>query len=210
MRRALVVLISALFVGLVSAPGSALVPATTVDDVVSSLRSDPVYNDPEAENALTDAQAADLRDQIASSGSSVFIAVLPAAARGSSSTENLVRYLQDNVGEPGTYAAVVGSQFRSTSQSAATGAFESQQGNGVFAVLSQFVTNVETIDSGGTVEQCASVGVGQRARATARPRHAGRRRRWSGPRGQAAAEEGGRGSVGCCEVHRGRGRHRLR
>ena len=160
MRRALVVLISTLLVGLVTVPGAALVPATTVDDVVSSLRTDPVYNDPEAENALTDAQAADLREQIASSGSSVFIAILPAAARGSSSTENLVRYLQDNVGEPGTYAAVVGNQFRSTSQAAATSAFETQQGNGVFAVLSQFVSNVETIDSGGTVSDSPSSGSG--------------------------------------------------
>ncbi len=63
----------------------------------------------------------------------------------------MVTYLQQNVGEPGTYAAIVGNQFRSTSQAAATSAFQQQQSNGVYAVLSQFVTNVESIDNGGTV-----------------------------------------------------------
>jgi hypothetical protein len=152
MRRVLIALLPLLLVGWVAGPAT----ATTVDDVVSALRSDPVYNDPEAENALTDSQAADLSDQIRSSGSSVFIAVLPEAAKGSQSTEDVVTYLQQNVGEPGTYAAVVGNQFRSTSPAAATSAFQQQQGNGVYAVLSQFVTNVETVDSGGTVTQPSS------------------------------------------------------
>lgn len=78
MRRALWTLITLLLVGWIAAPAS----ATTIDDVVSALRSDPVYNDPKAENALTDSQAADLSGQIRSSGSSVYIAILPAAARG--------------------------------------------------------------------------------------------------------------------------------
>jgi hypothetical protein len=147
MRRVLLTLISLVLVGWVAAPAG----ATTIDDVVSALQSDPVYNDPKAENALTDAQAIDLTDQIRSSGSAVFIAILPEAAKGSQSTEDVVRYLQSNVGEPGTYAAVVGNQFRSTTPAAATSAFQQQQGNGVYAVLSQFVSNVETIDSGGTV-----------------------------------------------------------
>lgn len=147
MRRVLLSLLPLLLLGLLASPAS----ATTVDDVVSSLKSNPVYNDPEAENALTDAQAADLSDQIGSSGSSVYIAILPAAAKGARTTEDVVTYLQQNVGEPGTYAAIVGNQFRSTSQAAATSAFQQQQGNGVYAVLSQFVTNVESIDNGGTV-----------------------------------------------------------
>lgn len=152
MRRVLFALLPLLLVGWVANPAA----ATTVDDVVSALQSDPVYNDPEAENALTDAQAADLSDQIRSSGSSVFIAILPEAAKGSQSTEDVVTYLQSNVGEPGVYAAVVGNQFRSTSPAAATAAFQQQQGNGVYAVLSQFVTNVESIDSGGTVTEPAT------------------------------------------------------
>jgi len=106
MRRVLFALLPLLLVGWVANPAA----ATTVDDVVSALQSDPVYNDPEAENALTDAQAADLSDQIRSSGSSVFIAILPEAAKGSQSTEDVVTYLQSNVGEPGVYAAVVGNQ----------------------------------------------------------------------------------------------------
>ncbi|MCU0297482.1 MAG: hypothetical protein MUF33_03055 [Candidatus Nanopelagicales bacterium] len=149
MRRALVAVLSAVFVGLVVSPAS----ATTIDEVVTSLQSDPVYNDPEAENALTDSEADNLRDQIAASGSSVFIAILPDAAKGSQSTEDVVTYLRTNVGEPGSYAAVVGSQFRSTTPAAATSAFQQQRDNGVFAVLSQYVSNVATIDSGGTVTQ---------------------------------------------------------
>ena len=152
MRRVLFALLPLLLVGWVANPAA----ATTVDDVVSALQSDPVYNDPEAENALTDAQAADLSDQIRSSGSSVFIAILPEAAKGSQSTEDVVSYLQSNVGEPGVYAAVVGNQFRSTSPAAATSAFQQQQGNGVYAVLSQFVSNVESIDSGATVTEPAN------------------------------------------------------
>ena len=95
--------------------------------MVVSLQTDPVYNDPKAQNALTAAQADELRSQIS-----------PAARRSSSRScrgrpqqqqhRDVVRYLQQNVGEPGTYAAIVGNQFRSTSQSAATNAFQTQQG----------------------------------------------------------------------------------
>ncbi len=147
MRRVLITIFSVVFLGLMVAPAS----ATTIDDVVTSLQSDPVYNDPEAENALTDSEAQDLRDQIATSGSSVFIAILPEAVKGGQSTEDVVTYLRSNVGEPGSYAAVVGGEFRSTTPAAATSAFQQQRDNGVFAVLSQYVSNVATIDSGGTV-----------------------------------------------------------
>jgi hypothetical protein len=143
-RRALASLIGLFLLVLCAPPAS----ATTLDEVVDALRSDPVYNDPEAENALTDAQADDLRDQIASGGSSVYLAVLPDAARGDNTTEDVVAYLQSGVGEPGAYAAVVGSQFRATESAAATSAFQQQQGNGVYSVLSQFVTNVQATDGG--------------------------------------------------------------
>lgn len=148
MRRLLGALTALLLTMLGIAPAS----AATIDDVAQSLRSDPVYNAPQAENALTDAQADDLRDQIEGSGVQVYIAVLPDSVRGDNTTEDVVSYLQDAVGQPGSYAAVVGNQFRSTAPSAATSAFQQQQGNGVYAVLSQFVTNVETIDSGGSVD----------------------------------------------------------
>ena len=62
MRRAVIALFTMLLVGFLAAPAS----ATTIDDVVSSLQSDHVYNDPKAENRLTDAQAQQLRDQIGS------------------------------------------------------------------------------------------------------------------------------------------------
>ena len=53
---------------------------TSIDSVASALRSNPVYNDPAAENALTPGQATDLRAQIAATGIPVYIAVLPASA----------------------------------------------------------------------------------------------------------------------------------
>jgi hypothetical protein len=89
--------------------------ATTVDDVVSALQSDPVYNDPKAENALTDAQASrPLRPDPQQRVRHVHRDPARSREGQSQSTEDVVTYLQQNVGEPGTYAAVVGNQFRST------------------------------------------------------------------------------------------------
>ena len=153
MRRVLLTLFTLLLVGFMAAPAS----ATTIDDVVSSLQTDPVYNDPKAENALTASQAQELRDQIGNE--SIYIAVLPAAARKSGTTEDVVRYLQQN-GNPGTYAAVVGSEFRATDAGAANAAFQQQRNNGVFAVLSQYVTNVESGVTTGSTGSSSSSGGG--------------------------------------------------
>ena len=64
MRRLLVTLLPLLLLGWMATPAA----ATTVDDVVTALQSDPVYNDPRAENALTTAQATELSSQIEAGG----------------------------------------------------------------------------------------------------------------------------------------------
>ena len=122
--------------------------ATSIDQVASSLRSDPVYNDPTAENALTPGQAADLRSQIEATALPIFIAVVPesmAAAAGG--PDALLRELRNAVGSNGVYAIVAGNSFRagSTADSVtavANDAFDSQKSNGAYAVLSAFVAGV--------------------------------------------------------------------
>ena len=51
-----------------------------VADAADALRGDPVHVDPDAERALTDAQAEELRDEIRSSDVAVFVAVLPSGS----------------------------------------------------------------------------------------------------------------------------------
>ena len=75
------VLLGALLVGM--GPAQA---RTSIDSVASALRSNPVYNDPAAENALTSGQAADLRTQITGTGIPIYVAVLPAPAAAESSS----------------------------------------------------------------------------------------------------------------------------
>ena len=79
------VLITLLTVGLMALMGTGLAQArTSIDSVASALRSNPVYNDPAAENALTAGQAADLRAQIEATGIPIYVAVLPASAAAAS------------------------------------------------------------------------------------------------------------------------------
>jgi hypothetical protein len=85
-----------------------------VQTAASALRSDPVYVAPDAELAAQ-VDAAALRARIASAGATpMFIAVLPKSASGSSPGRTLVA-LREATGKAGTYALVVGSEFRSLS-----------------------------------------------------------------------------------------------
>ena len=128
---------------------------TSIDAVASALRSDPVYNDPSAENALTPGQADDLRGQIAATGLPIYIAVLPAsAAAEAGSPESLLTDLRNAVGRDGVYAVIAGNSFRAGSTSGsvtavADDAFQSQKSNGPFAVLEAFVAGVDSQYNGG-------------------------------------------------------------
>lgn len=120
--------------------------APDVSEAAAALRGgDPVYNDPDAELALSDAEVADLTAQVLASDVPIFIAVLPESAAGGGSSDETLVALKDAVGLSGVYAVVVGDEFRagSTAGSAsdlATQAFRAQGDAGVAAVLSEFVT----------------------------------------------------------------------
>lgn len=142
--RALTAIVLALL-GLIVVAGPVQAQTLTLDAVAESLRTDPVYNDPSAENALTTSQADDLRAQIEGTGEPIFVAVLPAAAGASPDT--VLAELQSAVGLSGTYAVVVGDGFRAGStqgsvRAIADAAFQANAGAGPYAVLTAFVDGV--------------------------------------------------------------------
>src|SRR3954462_15328752 len=74
MRTRLLALPAALLGGLLLAPAAS---ATTLADVVSALRTNPVYVDPKATVAV---DAAKVGDQLRASDRPIYVAVLPTAA----------------------------------------------------------------------------------------------------------------------------------
>jgi hypothetical protein len=134
-------LVAAVVVALVTLAGP------YVDAATSSLRTDPVFVDPSAERAITEAEAAQLRARIKESGAPVFVAVLPAAAIDEVGDVNaLPRSLAEGTGLAGTYAVVAGNSFRAAGPNGAaalaTAAFQARRDDGTAAVLSEFVDQV--------------------------------------------------------------------
>jgi hypothetical protein len=144
---------------------STALAAGEVDAAAAALRGgDSVYSDPGAENALSSSEVSTLSSQIAATSLPIFMAVLPASA---GTADEVLVSLKDSVGLGGIYAVVVGGQFRAgaTSGSAAdlaTAAFRSQRDNGVFAVLTEFVSlaNVQFSGSADTSSSSDSGAVG--------------------------------------------------
>jgi hypothetical protein len=142
----------ALFVA--AAPAQA---APDVSTAAAALRGGAsVYSDPQAENALTDGQVADLTAQVTASGAPMFVAVLPESAAGGSSANDVLTALHDEVGLSGIYAVVVGSQFRagatgnanSAVSALATQALRENKADGAYAILSGFVDLVAQENNG--------------------------------------------------------------
>lgn len=143
-------------------------PAQPGDDAVAeaatALRGDPVYVDPDAERALTDAQADELRDEIRSSDVPVFVAVLPADA---GDPGDVLRRLAEDTGLSGTYAAVVGDAFRATStdlpraDELASAAFQDESAGGAAPVLLRFVELVDSASSGTSAAPGGGTGAAQ-------------------------------------------------
>lgn len=130
--------------------------AQQVDPVAvaaAGLREDPVYVDPGAEQAPTEAEAGELRDEIRSAGRAIFVAVLPASA---GEAEQVAGQLVEETGLSGTYAIVVGDSFRATStelagaDELATAAFQGESDQGTVAVLRRFVQDVAEEPAGET------------------------------------------------------------
>jgi hypothetical protein len=125
----------------------------------TALRDSPVYVDPDAERALSEAEQKRLRELIADSHAGpMYVAVLPAAARdeaGGDATAAL-REIAGDVGEPGVYAGVIGDSFRAGSLGADVAAsrlagdsIRARAGDGTYAVLADFVRRVGDARAGG-------------------------------------------------------------
>lgn len=145
MRRLLTALFTLTAVALAPATAHAAVQTDEVAAVAEQMRGgDPVVSVPGAENALTSSEVDSLTTQVIASEVPIFIGVFPESTAGSSTTDDVLVALNEQVGLAGVYAVVVGDQFRagSTSGSAsdlATRAFQAERDNGVAAVLSEFI-----------------------------------------------------------------------
>ena len=131
-----------------------------IDRAVQELASDPVYVDPTAELAISDAAATDLRERISQTGAGpMYIAILPerAASEAGGDPDEVLRDVARGVAENGTYALVVGNRFRAASNvleageagRLATEALEEHRGDGVPATLLGFVDRVGAARQGG-------------------------------------------------------------
>jgi hypothetical protein len=137
-----------------------LVPAAQAGEILdraaAALQNDPVYVDPDADPALTDAEKQGVEDAISGRGGGpIYIAVLPAAAHreaGGDATEAL-RRLVNGVDRRGVYAIVAGGQLRAGATGntgldkgeaprLATRAFATQHENGLASTLVDFVDRV--------------------------------------------------------------------
>jgi hypothetical protein len=130
-----------------------------------SLRSNPVYVDPQAERAISEEEAERLRRAIAREDAGpLYLAVLPAAAAEEAGGDPDAALLElfRGVGEPGTYGAIVGDAFRAGATEGvlpgglagdlASRSFEAEGGAGAAAVLGDFVRRVGDA-RGGEVEE---------------------------------------------------------
>ena len=176
-RRPVLILVAALCaMGVLIGVAPAAWSAPDVEVAAKTiLAGDSVYNDPAAENTLTSSQVADLTTQIRGTGVPIFLAVLPNSAKGGGTVDDTLVAFKNAVGLGGVYAVVAGNQFRagSTKGSAsdlATQAFQQEKGNGVFAVLTTFVSltgdrfgstggNSSSSDSTGSTVGMAILGV---------------------------------------------------
>jgi FlaG/FlaF family flagellin (archaellin) len=134
-------------------------PAAYAQDRIAaaaeSLRSDPVYVDPDAERAISDSQARRLREAIVREDAGpLYTAILPAAAAGEAGGDPDAALLElaRGVEEPGTYALIVGDSFRAAATEGvlpggmagelAARSLEAERGGGTAAVLGDFVRRV--------------------------------------------------------------------
>jgi hypothetical protein len=155
MPRLLFVIV-ALALGL---PAAAFGTPYYVDQAASALQSDPVYVHPDAEPTISEADANRLRERISSAEAGpIYVAIVPRAARGEAGGDasDWGRFLAQMLDRPGTYAVVVGGQFRADSNERgdaariATEAFEEHRDEGLAATLLAFVDGLGTASRGET------------------------------------------------------------
>jgi ABC-type cobalt transport system substrate-binding protein len=129
--------------------------APSPSDISTALRTESVFVHPDAEQSLSDDEAAELLQQVEDSPTPIFVAVVPAAsAESAGDVEALLRSIQSGVGRDGTYALIAGNSFRAGStelpqaKSIATESFDQHSGDGAFAVLTAFVERISTATVG--------------------------------------------------------------
>ena len=145
-------------------PASAAALQSSLSQAADALRTDTVYVAPGAESELSRDDAARLRDRIRASGAGPLrIAVLPESALDAAGgdADAALRRIALDVREPGTYALVVGSQFRAGATGGvlppgeagrlATESFESRRSQGVDAILTEFVGRIADERRSGTM-----------------------------------------------------------
>jgi hypothetical protein len=150
-------LVLALLAALVAAsPAHAQGTATSA---AGELRQSPVYVDPDAERALSDSETDRLRRLISSEGAGpMYVVVLPASVTDEAGGDPsaVLRDIARDLGEPGTYAGVIGDSFRAGSVGVdvpapqlARQSLEAHARDGTFAVLEDFVRRVGDARAGG-------------------------------------------------------------
>jgi hypothetical protein len=112
-RPVLVSLLAAVLV----VPGASAHGGGIIKAALDGLRSgDPVYVAPTAIPTLETAEAIELRERIAAAPEPIYVAVLPADAQHELGTaDKVLQAIVEGIGLDGTYAVVVGGQFRATS-----------------------------------------------------------------------------------------------
>ncbi len=134
-----------------------------IDRAAEGLRTSPVYVDPDAEQSISAEDAERLRAEIARSGSgAMYVAILPSAARDEAggAPEGVLQELHDRLRREGTYAVVVGNQFRAGSDvlpggeaaRLADAAFAEHASAGVAPTLLEFVRSVGDAREGRSAE----------------------------------------------------------
>src|SRR3954469_8928194 len=111
-------------------PAAAQDTATSAEETAAqSLRSDPVYNDPDAEAALSNNELEHLRSRIRSGKSGpVYVAILPGSVLDSAggAPDQIVVDLHNTLGRTGTYVVVAGGQIAAGSDLLHAGPIMSQ------------------------------------------------------------------------------------
>ena len=162
MRTAARATVVALFAVALLAPAPAAALGSSLGQAADALRTDTVFVAPGAEDVLATDEADRLRERIRSAGAGPMrIAVLPESAldEAGGDAAAALRKIAFDVREPGTYAVIVGSQFRAAASRGilptgeagrlATEAFESRRAQGADAVLSNFVERVGDVRRSG-------------------------------------------------------------
>ena len=163
---------AAVGLGLLLLPAPAAALRGSLSQAADALRTDPVYVDERAEPGLSGGEAKRLREQIRGAGTPIYVAVLPDRARDEAGGDAsaALREVARAVGEPGTYAAVIGDSFRAGATEGilprgeagrlASEALEAERSRGTAAVLGDFIRRVGQARSGGGADERGGGGGG--------------------------------------------------